>query len=152
MSYPKCKLFKGYIGFECKNLNDINNDSRDVNNIENIMSSKKNIDIKPDKLLKSYKSTMKLEIKDDINHFSGAIGPIIIFEEVFNKEINDKMFEMGENYEILLFRKYDTMHLNIKNAQAFDYFVKLEKSKFEQNLFLFISPNVYLLFKFNRLD
>ncbi len=52
-------------------------------------------------------------IKNEINHLSGVIGPVMMFEEVFSSEVIKKIYELEEEYEMLLYRSCDFGHINI---------------------------------------
>ena len=121
MTYPKGKMIKGTIGFyEYKH--DVKNDNE-----------------KDPKIMeKDRKYQEKL-------HFYGIFGSLFVFDEIFNYEILSKIFELGEDYEMLLYRNFNFLYdLDEKKMKIIKSIAEADNHKLENKLICLISPNVYI--------
>ena len=60
-----------------------------------------------------------------------------------------RIYDLEEEYEMILYREYDYKHLNLTNKQfqSLFYLADAKNIKMEQSLLLYISPNVkYYIF------
>jgi hypothetical protein len=77
-------------------------------------------------------------------HFSGEMGSTILFSEVFNTEVMNKICDLKTDYEKILFRHYEfNGPINDKElTRNINFFRNCEKYKFEQIVTMLISPRV----------
>ena len=77
-------------------------------------------------------------------HFYGIFGTFFMFDDIFNYELLTKIFELGEDYELILYRHYQFYlnYNNTKRIKAIKSFVELENNKLESKLICLISPKV----------
>jgi len=141
MNFPKSHLFGYYIGFEYKfqekNKTIFDSKKLDSNTIKTSSSSNK-------KYQSSKLFSQTSDHQNEINHLNGSIGTILMFDEVFPEEIQKKIIELEEEYELVLYRNYDYKHINLisKQYNIIHGLSKLDNLKIEQNLLLYISANV----------
>ena len=140
MNYPKSHLISCYIGFEYKIF-----DKPKLQSISSANSKKQELILLPKKIQTSNLILNSLDNNvNEINHLNGAIGPIFMFEDVFSDDIIKKINELEEEYESFIYRNYDFSHISMMNKQCniINCLSKMDSLKIEQNLFLYISPNV----------
>ena len=94
------------------------------------------------------------------NHFTGLIGTIILFNAVFAYEIVKKFYEIGGEYETILYKSYQILEnfsqnsekisqrfqripINLKFA-ALEFFKNFDKFAFEEKVVMIISSKVII--------
>jgi len=126
MTYPKGKMIKGTIGFY-----EARQSTSDLRNEKD--KSEKEVRLERER----FKTVERF-------HFYGIFGSFFIFEEVFNSELLTKIFELGEDYELLLYRNYNFLNsYDVKKIKIVKAIGGLEHVKIESKLICLVSPKVY---------
>ena len=123
MTYPKGKMIRGTIGF-----NEIFQGSDNKNEKEG----------KQDKDKEKWKYAEKM-------HFYGVLGSFLFFEYMFNYDLLNTLYSLGEDYELLLYRSYKFINnIDPKKLEIIKSLNQSENNKLNK-LICLISPKVYSL-------
>jgi hypothetical protein len=72
--------------------------------------------------------------------FTGMIGTVLLFSEIFSNDLNKMIFQMRGNYENLLMKTYENhFPRSLEEERIIDSIKQIEKFQIEQNLIMIIS-------------
>ena len=135
MTYPKGKMIKGTIGFY---------ETRQI--VSNIIEKTVNNENE----LKKDKNKEKVRFSDKM-HFYGIFGSFFFFNEIFNFELLSKIFLLGPDYELILYRNFNFFsNIDPKKFKIIKSIGEIEISKIENKLVCLISPKVNLIYSLIR--